>query len=242
MARQGSAFTLIRPSRVCVAAVPAILWLSLSPAASADTPQDYQTWTRFSASHDLGFLHPGLEKFRFWFDTQARFGENSSTLSQWLVRPGLGYSLNRNASLWLGYYHADYDPDTPRGHIENRSWEQFLWEQPTDLGRLSIRNRLEQRFRAGSNAQWRFRQQIKLTHPLDFAPGYSLVVSDEWFVNPNKTKHYHHGLDQNRLFLGFAYKIDRDTSFQIGYMLRYDLKQGSPDVLKHILRLSIDYR
>ena len=72
--------------------------------------------------------------------------------------------------------------------------------------KLSSRTRLEQRFfRGGIDTGWRLRESIKLTRPLDSTDTWSLVLSDELFVNdasltPNVRATA--GLDRNRFFIG----------------------------------------
>lgn len=231
---------VIRQMKLCSAGAIAFLIVSMSSTGWADTVQDWQTWTKITATGRLTFLHPGLDNFRYWLEGQARFGNDTSTLTQGLVRPGLGYAVNDKASLWLGYAYFPTDPFTSEAYNEQRLWEQFLWAQPTDFGKFSFRNRLEQRFRpAGSEVGWRFRQMYALSYPLSFAPGFSLEVSDEVFVNLNNTDWTVNGFDQNRAFVGISYHFNQPVATEIGYMNRYIRETEAPNKMEHILSLSL---
>ena len=85
-------------------------------------------------------------------------------------------------------------------------------------GGLTARSRLEERFvpdhigtssnpgdpsPANSTMAARYRQLIKASIPLSFAPGFSYIIQDEAFVSLNDTDWVpRRGFDQNRFFTG----------------------------------------
>lgn len=222
--------------------MPALLMASLPANSTADTIQDYQTWTKILVTGSLGALSPSLEKFRYWFDAQARFANEKPALTQLLVRPGLGYAINEHASAWLGYAYFPTDPDTYKAINEQRVWEQFLWTQKFGPGRFNWYNRLEQRFHPrGSEVGWRFRQMYGWSFPLRFAPGFSLNLSDEVFINLNTTEWVQAGFNQNRAFAGIAYHFDPRSSAEVGYALRYLRDPGANNRLDNILSLGLSF-
>ena len=88
-----------------------------------------------------------------------------------MVRPGLGYALNENVSLWLGYaYIPTMAPFTNDDFSENRIWQQFLWSDKTSLGTYSLRTRFEERFVGQPDVAYRFRQLAKLSYPRSRSP------------------------------------------------------------------------
>jgi len=221
--------------------LPAIL-LTVPAAASAGSLEDFQTWGNITAIGGFGFIDPKLKSVRYWLEGQGRFGEDASRLSQSMVRPAFGYALNDKASVWLGYAWIFTDrPFTGRRFDENRIWQQFLWTQPTPFGSFTSRSRIEQRFaETGDDAGWRFRQFVKLSVPLAFAPDFSLVGWEEVFVRINKTDWSgDDGFDQNRLFVGLGYNFSKEIKTEIGYMNQYIRRAEAPDRISHVLSISL---
>ena len=220
------------------------LCLVLLPDVCGAVPfQDFQIWTNITTTGSLSWVAPELERFRFWLEGQGRFGNDATTLSQGIVRPGLGYAIDAHSSLWLGYaYVPTMAPFATTDRNEQRVWEQFVWAAGTEIGTLTTRSRLEQRFRSpGADVGWRFREQLKLTWPIDTVPTLSLVVSDEIFINLNRPNWTTEGFNQNRLFVGIAHRFDNNTKTEIGYMNQYENKDGAPNELHHILALAVQF-
>jgi hypothetical protein len=217
--------------------------LTLFHAASAAEPpfrQDFQTWTNITANGSFGLLDPGLGKFRFWLEGQGRFGNDSTTLSQGILRPGLGYSLADNLSVWLGYaVIPTMEPFSAVSFNENRIWQQVLWTPQTAIGPITSRTRFEQRFTRAPDVSYRLRQMVRLAYPLDFAPGFMLVGWEELFLNINSTGAITAGFDQNRVFLGVGYAIDENLRTEIGYMNQYIYRDTTEDLMTHVLSLSL---
>ncbi|HYE36706.1 DUF2490 domain-containing protein [Methylocaldum sp.] len=209
---------------------------------TADTVEDFQTWGNITAVGGFGFIDPKFQSIRYWLEGQGRFGEDTSRLSQSMMRPALGYALNDRASVWLGYAWIFTDrPFARRRFDENRIWQQFLWTQSTALGSFSSRSRLEQRFaETGDDVGWRFRQFVKLSVPLAFARDFSLVGWEEVFVNISKADWgADDGLDQNRVFVGLGYNFDKHIKTEIGYMNQYIRRAEAPDRISHVLSASL---
>jgi hypothetical protein len=113
-------------------------------------------------------------------------------------------------------------PFTTTDRNEQRVWEQFLWSMGTVDGSVPARSRFEQRFRpAGSEVGWRFREKVQFSHPLGSFPGYSVVLSEELFINVNRTDWTNEGFNQNRLFAGMAFRWDEPIRTEIGYMNQF---------------------
>lgn len=169
----------------------------------------------------------------YWGDITLRSAQQFSTptnsernmvLGAVLTHDAIGYKLNDNHVFHLGYgFQHSNDPYSKIPVNENRAWEQYTYSTPTFMGGFSARSRLEQRtvsISEGRNVGIRFRQQLKLSYPLN--DKWSLVGSDEIFVNAN-TPGWGPvaGLDQNRVFVGVGYKIDKVWRTEIGYMNQY---------------------
>ena len=202
--------------------------------------EDFQTWTNITANGSFGLLDPRLSKFRFWLEGQGRFGNDSTTLSQGILRPGLGYSLTDRASVWLGYaFIPTMEPFTRNDLNENRIWQQLLWTPQTPFGPITSRTRFEQRFTRAPDVSYRFRQMVRYAYPLDFAPGFMLVGWDEIFLNLNSTGTFTAGFDQNRVFVGVGYNIDEHVRTELGYMNQYIYRDTTEDFMTHALSANL---
>ena len=219
-----------------------LLGVLMSGSAFAQPSEDFQTWGNITAIGSLDFLNPKFKNFKYWLEGQGRFGLNTSTFSQGMVRAGLGYKLNEQSSIWLGYAWVTTDePFTTTAFDEHRIWEQFLWSDKFSFGTLTSRSRLEQRFiPTGSDVGWRFRQMFKASIPMPFAPDFSFVASDEYFVNLNKTNYgADDGFDQNRAFAGIGYNFNKNIKTEVGYMNQYIRKPIGPDRMDNILSVNL---
>ncbi len=219
-----------------------MLWLILTGSVKGQTTEDLQTWGSITATGSLGVINSDLKIFKYWLEGQGRFGNNTSSFSQGLLRTGLGFKVNENTSVWLGYAWIPTDqPFTKKAFNENRIWQQLLWSQKYSFATVTSRSRLEQRFiPTGSDVGWRFRQMLKISAPLWFAPSFSLVASDEYFVNINKTDWgADDGFDQNRAFGGIGFNFDKNIKTEAGYMNQYIRKAVGPDLMDHIVSVNL---
>ncbi len=219
-----------------------LMGILFSDSALARTAEDFQAWGNITATGNLDVLSPKLTNFKYWLEGQGRFGLNTSAFSQGMVRTGLGYKLNEQSSVWLGYAWVPTDePFSKTAFDEHRLWEQFLWSDKFSFGTLTSRSRLEQRFiPTGSQVGWRFRQMVKVSVPMPFAPDFSFVASDEYFANFNKTNFgADDGFDQNRAFAGIGYNFNKNIKTEIGYMNQYIRKPVGPDRMDNILSVNL---
>lgn len=215
---------------------------TLSSPVLAETAEDFQTWGNITAMGSLGVVSPELKNYKYWLEGQGRFGEDTSRFSQGMLRTGLGYALNDNTSLWLGYaFIPTEEPFATSPFDEHRIWQQLLWNKSFSFGTITSRSRFEQRFvQTGEDVGWRFRQLLKLSTPLPFAPDFSLVATDEYFVNLNRTDwKADDGFDQNRLFTGIGYNFNKNIKTEIGYMNQYIRKAQAADRISHILSVNL---
>ncbi len=219
-----------------------MLWLILIGSVKGQTTEDFQTWGSITATGSLGSLDSDLKNFKYWIEGQGRFGNDTSLFSQAILRTGLGFEVNKNISVWLGYAWIPTDePFTKNAFDENRIWQQLLWNKKYSFATIMSRSRLEQRFiPSGSDVGWRFRQMLKISIPLSFAPSFSLVASEEYFVNLNNTNWgANDGFDQNRAFAGVGFNFDKHVKAEVGYMNQYIRKTVGPDLMDHILSVNL---
>lgn len=217
----------------------------LAPAtasAFADDLSDFQTWGNVTATGSLGALHPDLGKIKYWIEGQGRFGDNTSRFSQGLIRPGIGYQLTETTSIWAGYAWAPTSqPFARKDFDEHRVWQQVLWRDRFSFGTVTSRTRMEERMAPalGNDVGLRFRQLFKLSVPLSFAPGFSLIAQDEVFVALNSNDWVaRRGIDNNRAFFGVGYSFNKNVSTELGYMNHYIVRRGA-NLMDHILAVNL---
>ncbi len=227
------------------------LLLSLLPesAVARSTDEDFQTWSTMIVTGSVAPSSQKWKSFKYWMEGQGRFGNDSSRFSQGIVRPALGYALNDHTSVWLG---GDWVPTSRPFALkddfnEYRSWQQVLWSDNLSFGTVTSRSRFEQRFFDIPDTEdvgYRYRQLLKVSIPLPFiAPDVSLILADEIFVNLSHADatSIRQGFDQNRAIVGFAYRIDRTTTIEIGYMNQYLSRKETPrpDQMQYVLLTTI---
>lgn len=216
-----------------------LLMLGTGIVHAEDMLEDSQIWSSILAT---GTLKPAGEHWRYWMEGVARFGNGMSTLSQGMIRPGVGYALNSHASLWLGYAYIVTDTPFARTTFdENRIWQQFLWTQALGAGTFSARSRLEQRFAdSGDDVPWRFRQFFKMSYPIAALPKVSAVAWDEVFVNLDDADWGpQSGFDQNRAFVGAGYAFSKVVRAEVGYFNQFIDRPMNPNRMTHALSLNL---
>lgn len=228
-----------------------VLLALVSPSllAQKTTTTDEQAWlgvfnqTRFN------------KRWGLWFDAHLRLKEDFvGDLSQGIVRAGPIFYLSDDVRLTAAYAYVHTFPAPGHANIslpEHRPWQQVQWFQRGTKVRLTQAVRLEERFRRktlndnelgdGHNFSWRIRYNFSLFLPLTkkrFEPGgLQFNVNNEVFINFGKNIVYNH-FDQNRLFLGLVYQVNKHAQLHGGYMNLYQqLPAGDQFRNQHTVRV-----
>ncbi len=203
----------------------------------AATQHDLQSWLNGTA---IGSF-PNDTRLKYWLEGQQRIGNDISSPTQTLLRPGLGYAINSNTSLWVGYgWVYTGHPLTTTPFEENRIWQQLLWIKTTKYLTALSRTRMEQRFlENNAKTAFRARQLVKISVPLKAYSKYSVVSSDELFFHKNNfIGKNSRGFDQNRFFIGMGYQFNPTVITEIGYMNQYIRRFGVPNFLANIISIN----
>lgn len=163
----------------------------------------------------------------YTIEPQIRLIDRSEKYDQSLLNAGIGTAITSPFQIWLGQTYVNYaktnDVAEDVGNTvsnEYRIWEQLMWHRPF-LDGLASRSRLEQRH-AFDSTNWavRFRERAYWTMPLNDT--LSFAVSDEVFINLNSVPWVATStLDQNRIFIGFFYKMTSNLSLNVSYINQY---------------------
>ncbi len=189
--------------------------LSLSSACLFAQPG---AWLMYFGSNKI------TDRFQIHTDIQLRNREIVGNTDQLLLRTGLKTKLTTNLTSIVGYalinYYPATDPKLPSLQNEHRLWQELNTKQR--IGRMNIehRYRAEERFFSlQSSWKWRFRYRVYLALPLnnkEMDPGtFFLSTYDEIFINRLAPQ-----FSQNRLYFAAGYVLNKDLSFQAGYLFQ----------------------
>lgn len=184
------------------------------------------------------------DRLKWWFDGHARFFDNTNGFGQSILRPGIGYALDDNVTLWGGYGWIRSSPVAAADFDEHRIWQQLTWsEELTECLKLGFRSRFEQRLvETGNDTGLRFRQLVSWRQPLGCTDRHTFVLWDELFVALNDTDWgARSGFDQNRAFVGFGVKHDLDSPWriEIGYLNQQINRRGPSNLTNHLLSVNV---
>ena len=207
----------------------------------AETEQNNGLWMMKASQGVLGSKD---SPYRWGLDAHLRYSDDANDFEQSIFRPGFGYALPKNHTLWAGYGWIANSPEIGDTFHEHRFWQQHSWKTKVGSFGLASRSRLEQRFREGSqdDTGWRFRQFIKLTRSiLDDGPLY-WSLWDEVFLNLNDTDWgAQSGLDRNRIFAGIGWqpKSIPYLKGEVGYLNQLIDRPSGINRMDHLLSLNL---
>lgn len=215
-------------------------WIGTS--ASAQTTHDFGSWFATLAQGRIADSN-----VKWWFDGHLRYLDDAGGFNQSILRPGVGYQISDNATVWLGYGWINTLPASGAPVFdESRIWQQLSWSDKFDCGTISLRSRLEQRFvETGNDTGWRYRQFAKLLKPLPICDQLSFSVWDEAFFDLNSTDWGQNAsLSQNRAFVGLGWQFQGDNAprLEVGYLNQFIRRRSADDRNNHILSTNYFWR
>lgn len=164
------------------------------------------------------------EKWNIHHEVQYRNYNAIGDLEQLLLRTGLGYNLDENNNVLLGYGYINsenYIGDTDEKFTvnEHRIYQQYITKQKVGRVGISHRYRFEQRF-VEDDFRLRFRYFLSLNIPLqnneDGNNPWYLSAYNEIFLNSESSI-----FDRNRLYGGLGYRFSKMLRMELGYMNQF---------------------
>ncbi len=140
-------------------------------------------------------------------------------LEQLLLRTGLGYDINENNNILLGYGFIDSrniveETDEILKVNEHRIYQQFTSKQTIGKLKIQHRYRFEQRFIEDA-FKLRYRYFLSLKTPiLKTNQKYYISAYNELFINADGDNTF----DRNRIYGGLGYALNSNVKFELGYM------------------------
>ena len=219
-----------------------ILVFLSSHQSVAQTIDDVGQWNAVFTQGKLG-QNPH-SRLKWWFDGHLRLLEDADGFNQSIIRPGIGWGLNKNSALWAGYGWIRTSPlGGGEDFDEHRIWQQWTWSKEVRPFKVAARTRFEQRLvETGDDTGLRLRQFFRIQKTLPTALPLTLVCWDEIFFDLNDTDFgQRSGFDQNRLFIGFGVKRLSSSRWrtEIGYLHQAVNSNGPTDRSNHILAINM---
>jgi hypothetical protein len=244
-----------------------ILFLSLFLLFSASTfaqrvyTDNMNAWLVYTGSHKLS------DKWGLHLEIQIRRNDLLAKGQQLLLRPGINYYFNGQATATVGYGFVETYPygefAAKSKFPEHRLWEQLQLKTQLDRFEIINRFRLEQRWvhapalqpdstYAAGDAIYsnRFRVMGRVSVPFKGKTiedkSFYLAASDELFVNFGKNVAFNI-FDQNRAYIGLGYKLPKIGRLEIGYLNQLVVKSDaikieSNHTVQVALNSTIDFR
>lgn len=213
-----------------------LMALIVFPAHAAE--EESRTWLNMQATGITS-----IQNLRWYMELQPRGRDDFRERDQFFIRPALIYTLAPKTSFWLGYAYVRTYVDNPLLQDEHRAWQQLLHEfEPIDGIRLRSWTRLEQRkFESAGDIGHKIRQRVAMNIPFAHQPNLSTLISNEYHHNMNSTDYgARSGFDQNRLFLGLAWKASQQSLVEIGYLNQF-INRRNEDAMNHVLATTLYY-
>ena len=140
-------------------------------------------------------------------------------LEQLLVRTGLGYNVNENNNILLGYGFIDSRNKAIESNEilkvnEHRIYQQFISKQVIGKIKIQHRYRFEQRF-IEDDFKLRYRYFLSLNIPLlKTNKKYYISAYNEIFIDASQENSF----DRNRIYGGLGYQLNSNIKLELGYM------------------------
>ena len=184
-----------------------------------------QTWISINSTERF------TNKWGIVADLHYRSNQILASPNFYFARAGINYWLNDNITFTVGYAHMWLAPTIAGWHTysnENRIYEQaqFITKfgKVTFLGRLRNEQRWQEKIVNDKSTHTnKFTDRVRtlgyFTIPLFKNPKLpALALADELCVQTGKEVVYN-VFDQNRFFIGIKQKVNKNLSFDFGYML-----------------------
>ncbi len=185
-------------------------------------------WTLHNGRYDLN------DRFYLHSEVHFRFTDGVSTFQQFLFRPQLSYIFSDELIFSAGYTHVHSYPygeiALPVDVAENNLWEEVIMDGKIGSIQFLHRIRVEHRWiddlvendgvweKEGTLFTNRIRYRLTAQYALN--EKWTILVYDEFFA-PLDLKTFEININQNWLFLGARYQINKAWSIQSGYQQQY---------------------
>lgn len=234
-----------------------ILLVFSTTKSKAQITRDYanhlNAWAMYFSNHALS------EKWGLHAEAQFRRNEGFKNPQQLLLRTGLNYYFNKQATGTIGYCFVETYPygefPVKTSFPEHRIWEQIQLKNTISKWELIHRFRLEQRFvnlpigqdSAGFIFKNTYSNRFRLLHRISLPFKGSEIIDKAFYASAYLELFINFGknvglniLDQNRAYLALGYKIPKIGRVEIGYLNQLIVKSDGLKIENnHTLQVSV---
>lgn len=190
-----------------------------SPAQANE--EDFNIWLgQFATINATDDVYVRLE-------SQERFTNDADRLGQLLLRSLVGYRINKDVNIGVGYAYVLTDPVGPVQLNEHRFYQELNVRLLSTEGGVTLdsRTRLEQRtFEERDDTAWRLRNFVQLRVPI--SENNKIVAYTEPFIDLNETGVQRGGLSIWRNFLGISIPLAKNIDVVPGYLNQHVFRDG----------------
>lgn len=195
------------------------------------TDHSFNSWWFANARYNV------TEKWNMTGMVVVRRANGLADWQQYVFRPNVGYAINKQLEVGIGYTHARMFPYGSQPALmeftENNVFQQLILSQKAGKVGIMHRFRTEQRFIdhvertpesgpyiEGKDFMNRFRFRIDGMIPVAFKDRMFISLYDEVFV------HLHDEMlpdafDQNRAYIGLGYQMNDKLRLELGVLHHY---------------------
>ncbi len=223
------------PNLLTAIAAAAGLMAGFSATAAKATDEDFNVWTAQVVTIEAD------KDFRIRLEAQERFTDDASRLGQLLLRPAIGYQVDKDVSVYAGYAYVLTDPEGPAKSNEHRFFQELnLKHEINDTVTISSRNRFEQRtWEETGGTALRYRNQIAVRAKV--SETNNLIVYTEPFIPLNSAGFQSDEVVVWRNFVGVSVPISKQFSLTPGYLNQHTFRPGE-DRTQHIANVTLGAR
>jgi len=163
------------------------------------------------------------KKFNFHNEIQYRNYNFIGDINQLLIRTGIGYDLNKNNNILLGYgfietFTNEASTSNKKKIVENRIYQQYSNKHSIDNYFITHRIRFEERF-IEKKIDYRIRYFISLNKPLNKSKMEKNAI---YFSSYNEIfgKSNNQFFDRDRIYGGLGFLLNNNVKIETGYMLQ----------------------
>jgi len=163
------------------------------------------------------------EKFNFHNEIQCRNYNFIGDISQLLIRTGIGYNLNKNNNILLGYgfietFTNEASTSNKKKIVENRIYQQYSNKHSINNYFITHRIRFEERF-IEKSLGYRVRYFISLNKPLNKGKMEKNAI---YFSSYNEIfgKSNNQFFDRDRIYGGLGFLLNNNVKIETGYMIQ----------------------
>lgn len=190
-----------------------------SPAQASE--DDFNIWLgQFATINATDDVYVRLE-------SQERFTNDADRLGQLLLRSLVGYRINKDVNIGVGYAYVLTDPVGPVQLNEHRFYQELNVRLLSTEGGVTLdsRTRLEQRtFEESEDTAWRLRNFVQLRVPI--SESNKIVAYTEPFIDLNETGVQRGGLSIWRNFVGISIPLAKNIDVVPGYLNQHVFRDG----------------